>query len=120
MIMSVWSVKPTTPFLGMIRPLQRLNSTLYLSSVTELLTTALLEPVEKETKHRKDVMINFHNSIWPDRVSNPAPLSCQSEALPTASCFTVLRAILYILLFRSTVIVLYKSYNRFPLKQTGT
>ena len=32
---------------------------------------------------RKDYMIDFHGSMWPDRVSNPVLLTSQSDALPT-------------------------------------
>ena len=35
---------------------------------------------------RKDFMINFHESRWPDRVSNSVCLTPQSEALLTAIC----------------------------------
>ena len=28
--------------------------------------------------------------MWPDRVSNPVPLTCQSGALPTALCGPVI------------------------------
>ena len=31
-------------------------------------------------------MTNFHESMWPDRVSNAAPLTSQSDALLTVLC----------------------------------
>ena len=71
MVMSGRSVNLTTLFLGRLRPPKRLTSTLC-TCFRQLLTTALLESSGKR-----------HESVWPDRVSNPGPLAHESDALLT-------------------------------------
>ena len=38
-----------------------------------------LDQWKGENDRRKDFMINFHESGWPDRVSNPVPLTPKSD-----------------------------------------
>ena len=47
-----------------------------------ILTAALLESErEGQNDRRKDTMMNFHESMRPDRVSSPVPLAFRSDAL---------------------------------------
>ena len=73
--MSGRSVNLTTLFLGKLRPPKRLTST----SCTYNTETdnCPFESAERKRKYKNE-------SMWPDRVSSPGPLTYKSGALPTA------------------------------------
>ena len=68
-------VNRTLLFLGRLRPPKRLTST-KCPYFHQLLTTALRDSVEGGYSHRKDFIINFYKSMWPDRSHQTCYLSC--------------------------------------------
>ena len=76
------SVNLSTLFLGRLGPLKQLTRTQCPYS-HQYLTLPFLN---QWNDHRKDFMIDFHESMWPDQVWNLVPLTPKSEVLPTAPC----------------------------------